>query len=71
MFSFIRIILLINALLYALVSHAEALDLATFDIIDQGGGVGDMTSLRITIHDQPAGPGAQPTYCFRSLGAQE
>jgi hypothetical protein len=60
--SHIRAILLITAMLYALVSGAGALDLATFDIVDQGGGVGDMTSLRITIHDQPAGPGAQPTY---------
>jgi hypothetical protein len=57
-----RVILLINALLFALVSGAGALDLATFDIIDQGGGVGDMTSLQITIHNQPSNPGDQPTY---------
>jgi hypothetical protein len=62
MSSHIRTILLIKAMLLAFVSGAAALDLATFDIVDQGGGVGDMTSLQITIHDQPAGPGAQPTY---------
>jgi len=54
--------LLCSVILVALAGSAAALDLATFDIIDQGGGVGDMTGLRITLHDQPVGPGAQPTY---------
>ncbi len=62
MFSPIRAILLITIFCFALVNGARALDLATFQIIDQGGGLGDMTSLQITIQDQPVGPGGQPTY---------
>src|SRR4051812_24401788 len=49
-------------MLFILADSAAALDLATFDIIDQGGGVGDMTGLRITIYNQPPARGAQPTY---------
>src|SRR5215212_11556888 len=44
----------------------SALDLATFDIIEQGGGVGDMTSLRITLLDQ-TGIGPPPTYTLELL----
>src|SRR4051812_43382125 len=43
-------------------ASASAIDLATFDIIDQGGGVGDMTSLQLSIVDQLEGPGMAPTY---------
>ncbi|MFL6543388.1 MAG: hypothetical protein ACJ8I9_09480 [Chthoniobacterales bacterium] len=50
------------AVLIALAGTAAALDLATFDIIDQGGGVGDMTGVRVTIHDQSPGPGVSPSY---------
>lgn len=49
-------------LMVSVLPAARALDLATFDIRDQGSGVGDVTSLRVTVLDQLPGPGTSPHY---------
>lgn len=62
MFLGARISIFLAVALCSAASRTLALDLAVFDVISEGGSLGDMTGVRVTIFDQSGGPGGMPSY---------